>query len=443
MSPADRQLLQEAYASLERDRARADALAADLVRRNPDAPEARIAYAAARSRMQDYAAAARELDIAACRADSAMLRFNLGYCHRQLGDYERAAAHLVRGLAMPGADETLRALAADTLQILGRRDQALSVIGQSDTAITKFCSWLLGATSNAQAREHFDGHPDRIDRAVLFWMKYDCHLFGELDDKAALARLLGPALGEYWPKAYVVPDEIDAAPEDGAWWVFKPAMLAGGSGQRLTRKPRSLPRGTRGIAQRYVHPPFLVEGRKMHARLLWCLQSVDPLRAFLWRDGRVVISPEPYAEPEEGEPSVRHAVNALRAHDDELERPLGRLRAHYLPLSAVIESGALPAAQCDRIREAVLEVARAVLEALRATGFLARLHAIGNFPPRFMGLDVGFTAGLEPRLFEIERYPGMGGSSPARAEMNDRFRRQWMAFTLSDQPERDANFAAL
>jgi hypothetical protein len=37
----------------------------------------------------------------------------------------------------------------------------------------------------------------------------------------------------------------------------------------------------------------------------------------------------------------------------------------------------------------------------------------------------------------------MGGSSPARAEMNDRFRRQWMALTLSDQPERDANFAAL
>ncbi len=65
----------------------------------------------------------------------------------------------------------------------------------------------------------------------------------------------------------------------------------------------------------------------------------------------------------------------------------------------------------------------------------------GAFPPRFVGLDVGFDEQLTPRLFEIERYPGLGsGEGAERTEINGRFRHQWLPFILSGEPEKDPSF---
>ena len=56
---------------------------------------------------------------------------------------------------------------------------------------------------------------------------------------------------------------------------------------------------------------------------------------------------------------------------------------------------------------------------------------------------MSFTADLEPCLFEIERYPGLGPVSAQSAEINARFRRQWLAFNLRDAPRGDDDFAAV
>ena len=95
LSAADQAQLNEALSALARDRGRADRLAADLVVRYPDEARVHFVYAATRSRLQDYDAAVRHLDIAACAEDSSLVQFNLGYCLLQTGDYLRRALRML------------------------------------------------------------------------------------------------------------------------------------------------------------------------------------------------------------------------------------------------------------------------------------------------------------------------------------------------------------
>jgi tetratricopeptide (TPR) repeat protein len=442
LTAADQAQLNDAINALARDRGRADLLAADLVARYPDEARVHFVYAATRSRLQDYNGAVRHLDIAACEGDSSLVQFNLGYCLRQTGDYLRAAAHLRRAATMPGADESARALAANTFAIVGRETEAQRMLSAAGvTPITMFCRWLLGA-DDGEVRNYFNEDPARGDAAVLFWMTHDCHAFGALDDKTSLARLLNDALPAYWPHAIELPGPVPKQ-EDDAWWLFKPAALAGGQGMYLTRSPATLRTVERGIAQRYVHPPLLLNGHKFNLRLLYCVHSVDPLRVFLWRDGLVFVSAEPYTAPSEGEASNAHVVNLLRAKPEDIGRPLGALNGHVVPLQALLASGMVKAAA---LQDGIARLAANLTTALTTSGFFASVRDAGvaqAFPPRFVGLDVSFTADLEPRLFEIERYPGLGGVSAQSAEINARFRRQWLAFTLRNAPHGDVNFAAV
>jgi tetratricopeptide (TPR) repeat protein len=455
VTPDDTAKLNEALSALSKNKSRADILAADLVARYPDEPRVRLAYAAARSLMQDYASAVRHLDIAAALADSALIQFNLGYCHRQCGDYERAAFHFRKSLSMPGSDHTgARVLAANTFDIIGRPDEAKRLLTAApETPLVVFARWLIARDAERErARAYVTADPARFDEAVLFWMKYDCHLFSELDDKARLARLMngaaakGGAIRKFWPETFAVPG--DTLPGKGeTWWLFKPSSLSGGQGMRFTRDPSALNATLPGIVQQYLHPPFLLLGRKFNLRLFLCINSIDPLEMYLWHDGLVFVSTEPYAEPDisvSDAPNVRHVVNLLRANEKDTSKPLGPFPAHIMSRRALLASGQLGKGGAERMEAGILALASAIKDALIASGFAERLKAFPNphaFPPRFVGLDVGFDEQLTPRLFEIERYPGLGsGEGAQRSEINTRFRRQWPLFALSEEPEKDQHF---
>jgi len=216
---------------------------------------------------------------------------------------------------------------------------------------------------------------------------------------------------------------------------------------RFTRDPSALDSNVPGIAQHYLHPPFLLLGRKFNLRLFLCLLSVDPLKMFLWHDGLIFVSTEPYEEPDisvSDTPNVRHVVNLLRANEKDTAKPLGPFPAHILSRRALLASDQLGPGGAARMEAGILQLGTAIKEALESSGFAASLKAFRNpraFPPRFMGLDVGFDAELTPCLFEIERYPGLGGGEGAqRTEINGRMRHQWLPFVLSEEPEKDPHF---
>ncbi len=111
-----------------------------------------------------------------------------------------------------GASAGSLVLAANTFDIVGRHDEAARLLkGAPETPLTVFARWLLARdAAKEHARAYFAADPVRHDEAVLFWMKYDCHHFAELDDKARLARLMnavaesGGPIAQFWPATRVI-----------------------------------------------------------------------------------------------------------------------------------------------------------------------------------------------------------------------------------------------
>ena len=53
------------------------------------------------------------------------------------------------------------------------------------------------------------------------------------------------------------------------------------------------------IVQEYCDKPFLIDGFKFDLRIYVLVTSCDPLRVFLYNDGLVRLSTEPYASPQD------------------------------------------------------------------------------------------------------------------------------------------------
>jgi tubulin polyglutamylase TTLL6/13 len=51
------------------------------------------------------------------------------------------------------------------------------------------------------------------------------------------------------------------------------------------------------VVQEYLDKPFLIDGLKCDIRLYVLLQSVDPLRAYLFQEGLVRLATKPYVSP--------------------------------------------------------------------------------------------------------------------------------------------------
>lgn len=423
---------------LERDRLAARERAMALAAAHPRALDPSVLLAAAHSLLQDYPAATSVLRGCWAEYPEPNVAFNLGYCLRQTGDYASALRLFLAALAL-SQGEAIRALAADTAAILGEAAFARRLLAGAASPILSYRAWTLSGGDAAAAL----GGAAAADAAVLFWMKYDCHLFGRLDSKATLATLL-PAGAAYWPESFPLPDADGTAAarialRKEAWWIVKPAAESGGRGMTVLRGPDVDLPAIPGVVQRLVDPPFLYAGRKPNLRLLLGLPTPRADAAVLWASGLVYLATEAY-RVETGAAGPSTVANLLRAERAALATPLGDLPAHVVPLEDFLAR--VP--ELPDLRQALTELARTLVSDLERIGFLAEARAVGDaFPPRFLGVDVGLDADGKPWLFEIERYPGLGGVSPVTAAINARFRREWHRFILAGGPRNDANFLSL
>lgn len=414
------QQLAEVQRLLDSDRTEALARAAALAAAHPEVPQTALLHAAALSLLQDDPAAVAVLRGLWQRTPSPLVAFNLGYCRRQSGDYEGALRAFLAALTLDEQGE-VRALAADTAAVLGEHAFARRLLAGRPEPLLAFRDWGLGGPWPASLRSTEVG-----DRVVLFWMKYDCHLYRRLDDKAQLAGLL-PAAASYWPASFALPEQTRAlrtamAQAGEASWVFKPAHESGGRGMQLLAGPRAALPDRAGVVQRFIDPPFLYRGRKPNLRLLLALPEPRPEQARLWAGGLCYFATEPYTSGP-GPARAGAIANLLRGERGDFDRPLGALPAHVLDLENFLAT--VPG--LGDLRGRLIALAGALVRDIDRGGFFADVRGVGDaFLPRFVGLDVGLDAAGRPWLFEIERYPGLGGVSPLTAAINARFRRDWM-----------------
>lgn len=423
-SPDLRSGLAEVTRLIETDRHAAREAARRLAAAHPDALEPRILLAASFSVLQDYVGAAAILKDCWRASPRPGIAFNLGYCVRQTGDYATALRHFLAGLSLDPASDDCRALAADTAAVIGDEPFARRLLEQGATPAIAFRRWSLGG-----ARDPMLGAERARHEALVFWMKYDCHLYARLDNKSELAALL-PSAASYWPRSYAFPGERDrfARERDAETWIFKPSAESGGRRIRILRE-HELP-DEAGIVQRFIDAPWLYHDRKPNLRLMIGLPEPRRDAAMLWTSGLAYFATEPYGEG--GRAATAGSVaNLLRGDRDKFAEALGDLPAHVIRLEEFIAISRLP-----DLREALTKLAANLVADLEATGFLAGVRAVGSgFLPRFIGIDVALDARGKPWLLEIERYPGVGGVSPLTAAINHRFRSDWMDLVLGEERE--------
>ena len=78
-------------------------------------------------------------------------------------------------------------------------------------------------------------------------------------------------------------------------FIIKPDNMCQGRGIYLVNDPTDVdPNVENCVAQKYITNPFLLDDLKFDIRLYVLLYGVNPLRAFLFKDGLVRLATEPY-----------------------------------------------------------------------------------------------------------------------------------------------------
>ena len=107
-------------------------------------------------------------------------------------------------------------------------------------------------------------------------------------------------------------------------WILKPYAGACGRGIGLISKAAGskVPKERRIIAQKYIHNPFLIDGRKFDLRIYVLVTHADPLRIYLFKDGLARFATAKYTiDPSTLKNRYMHLTNySVNKRNEEFEK---------------------------------------------------------------------------------------------------------------------------
>jgi hypothetical protein len=96
---------------------------------------------------------------------------------------------------------------------------------------------------------------------------------------------------DFLPRSFVLPKdaallEMKMREDEGALWIIKPIASSCGKGIRVVSKAKEVDFGALCVVCKYVHNPLLINGKKFDLRLYVLVTCFDPLRIYLYDNGR-------------------------------------------------------------------------------------------------------------------------------------------------------------
>ena len=253
---------------------------------------------------------------------------------------------------------------------------------------------------------------------------------------------------DYHPEGYILPNERDAferkvtaslsatsQSEGSNLWIMKPRASSCGRGIRVitSQQALQLDKAKSVIMQKYLHDPYLIDGRKFDLRIYVLVTGVDPLRVYVHREGLTRISTGTY--------SLKNIKNRF-AHltNYSINKKSKQFKAAFFDtreFDASESSGAATDAEREGYKWSLhafkrwlseregIEVADQTFEkiydlcvktCIAAESYITpKLHSIANYRSNcfeLFGLDVILDTKLQPYLLEVNVSPSLNGSSP-------------------------------
>jgi tetratricopeptide (TPR) repeat protein len=422
----------------------------DLAARLPNSAEAQGLLAQSYLRSLEFAPAlehyrrAHEID-----PKNLFFRQQMGLCHLVSGDYAGAYDCFVKAKEITPTEHS-EVMAALMLHRLGKLQEAISAYSsallrlkrdhlEAPHALRGMAMLLRDAGAPLASDRYlhefvavyrFD--PARVGGLVMEReTSIDFHGWTKFAHKSELARALNRSLGQphepRFPKTFVLPEDRDAltayaAANADAVYIAKPERGTGGQGMVITRNPEAFVARGGCVVQRYVERPYLVDGKKGHVRLYGLVASLDPFRAYLYRNGIVRFAPEPYDLSDASLANVhRHITNTalhrghpgLTVSEDAKEESVGAIWS----LNAYLDRMKSDGVDTEALRAELRQLMLGFLHVVAREGvFAAQAKAAPRraFPYKLFGLDVLIDAEAKPWLIEAQRKPALGGNALVR-----------------------------
>lgn len=107
---------------------------------------------------------------------------------------------------------------------------------------------------------------------------------------------------DFFPKTWILPQDSKNFKEQfnqkkAKTFIVKPEQQCQGRGIFLTRNCNWLIQGEHYVAQRYLHKPYLIDGLKFDLRIYVLVTGLNPLRAYIFKEGLARFATETYKSP--------------------------------------------------------------------------------------------------------------------------------------------------
>ncbi|NXC32397.1 TTLL4 polyglutamylase, partial [Campylorhamphus procurvoides] len=228
----------------------------------------------------------------------------------------------------------------------------------------------------------------------------------------------------FFPQSFILPQDIKLlrkAWEEGASrqkWIVKPPASARGIGIQVIHKWSQLPKRRPLLVQRYLHKPYLIDGKKFDLRIYVYVTSYDPLRVYLFKDGLVRFASCKYSSSMESlsnkfvhltNYSVNKKNTEYKSNSDETA-----CQGHKWALKALwsylTQKGVNSEAIWEKIKDIVIKT---IIASEPYVNSLVKMYVRRPYCcHELFGFDIMLDENLKPWILEVNISPSLHSNSP-------------------------------